>query len=100
MNRYLAAVWREIRALWRLTMRTLANTITAAPSERWQRIECFHHDHKARTVFGIDPAAALSGGSIVTGTVSGSSWIRSELIDLGRNKMWYCTKCNQKWFLV
>jgi hypothetical protein len=100
MKRYLAAVGREVRALWRLSMRTLANTITASPSERWQRVECFHHDHKARTVYGIDPAKADAGRSIVTGTVSGNSWIKTELIDLGRNKMWYCTKCHQVWFLV
>ena len=101
MKRYLAAVWREVRALWRLSMRTLANTITAAPSERWQRVECFHHDHKARTVYAIDPAKALEGDDTVTRvTVAGGSWIRSELIDVGRSKMWYCTKCNQTWFLV
>lgn len=100
MKRYLRAVWREIRALWRLTMRATMNTITATPSERWRRVQCFHHDHKARPVFGIDPAADVLLESVVTGTVSGNSWIRTELIDLGRNKMWYCTKCNEVWFLV
>jgi len=80
MKEYFRAVGRELRALWRLTMRTLANTITASPSERWQRAECFHHNHKE--------------------TVRGDSWIKSELIDFGRNKMWYCTECHQVWFLV
>lgn len=99
MKVFLRAAWRQIRALWRLSMRTLANTITASPAERWQRVECFHHDHKAREVVAIDPAAGVLP-EVTRATVSGSSWIRSELIDLGRNKMWYCTKCDQKWFLV
>jgi hypothetical protein len=100
MKKTAYAVWRQIRALWRLTMRAIANTLTASPAERWRRVECFHHDHRARVVYGIDPARADAGASMVTGTVSGSSWIKAELIDLGRNKMWYCTKCHQTWFLV
>lgn len=26
------------------------------------------------------------------------SWVRGELIDLGRRKMWTCTECGQVWF--
>lgn len=100
MKKYAYAVWKQVRAAWRLTMRALANVVTASPAERWQRVECFHHDHKARRVIAIDPAAGEAGDATVTAMVSGGSWIREQLIDLGRNKMWYCTKCNEKWFLI
>lgn len=42
---------------------------------RWlKRRRCFHHDHH-----------------------TGQSWIRSELIDLGRRKLYHCTECGKVW---
>lgn len=100
MKKYAYAVWEQVRATWRLTMRAMANMLTASPAERWHRAECFHHDHKARRLFAVDPVAQVAEDGFTTGTVWGGSWIRSELVDLGRNKMWYCTRCHQTWFLV
>lgn len=37
---------------------------------------CFHHDHR-----------------------TGESWIKSALVDLGRNKHFWCTKCEKGWFV-
>lgn len=37
---------------------------------------CFHHNHH-----------------------TGESWIRSVLVDLGRNKRFWCTKCEKSWFV-
>lgn len=44
---------------------------------RWLiRRRCFHHDHRAEV-----------------------SWIQSRLIDLGRRKMFWCTRCERTWFV-
>lgn len=29
---------------------------------------------------------------------TGTSWIESRLIDLGRRKMFWCTRCGRTWF--
>lgn len=43
--------------------------------QRWRaQRECFHHDH-----------------------ARGISWIRSELIDLGRRKLFWCAVCDRRW---
>lgn len=70
---------RQARALWRLTMRTISNALTASPAARWQMATCLHQSKR-------------TGGPTI-------SYIRSEIIDLGRNKMWQCTECRQIWFL-
>lgn len=42
---------------------------------RWRKSrDCFHHDHS-----------------------TGESWIVGTLIDLGRRKLWSCTKCGRRW---
>jgi hypothetical protein len=41
---------------------------------RWQRRRCFHHDHR-----------------------SGESWIKEQLVDVGRRKMWWCDRCGKTW---
>lgn len=44
---------------------------------RWRkRRACFHHDH-----------------------TTGKTWIKSMLIDTGRNKMFWCTTCGKAWTL-
>jgi hypothetical protein len=88
--------WDEIKACWRLLMRILLGF--AWPTERYEMALCFHHDEKVHVVYGIDPATSDETG-MVRGTISRGSWIKSELIDLGRSKMWRCTKCGQTWFL-
>jgi hypothetical protein len=51
-----------------------------------RRRECFHHEH------GGNPA----------NTEPAHSWIKQELIDMGRNKMFWCDReqggCGQTWF--
>ena len=45
--------------------------------ERWKRRRnCFHHDPVAKV-----------------------SFIRSQLIDSGMRKMFWCTRCQQTWFV-
>lgn len=44
---------------------------------RWlQRRRCFHHDRH-----------------------TGTSWIQSQLIDLGMRKLYHCTECGKVWIL-
>lgn len=46
------------------------------PIATWRaRRRCFHHDQQL-----------------------GRSWITSELIDLGRRKIWTCTHCGRMWW--
>lgn len=45
------------------------------------RRDCFHHERNI----------SLSGEETAT------SWIRSELVDLGRRKIFWCTVCKRKW---
>jgi hypothetical protein len=49
---------------------------------RRKRKDCFHHD------IGGNPA----------NTRPATSWINQQLIDTGRRKMFWCTKCGQTWF--
>ena len=41
---------------------------------RRRRRSCFHHDH-----------------------ITGQTWIRSQLVDLGRAKHYWCTRCRRYW---
>ncbi len=43
--------------------------------------QCFHHD------LGGNPANSQSA----------TSWIKQELIDLGRRKRYWCTYCEKMW---
>ena len=43
---------------------------------RRDRAACFHHDHR-----------------------TGESWIESRLIEVGRNKIFWCTKCGKTWIV-
>lgn len=44
---------------------------------RWRAArQCFHHDHHA-----------------------GKSWIEQAIIDCGRRKMYWCSKCGHSWIL-
>lgn len=45
-------------------------------ARRRMRKGCFHHDPK-----------------------TGVSWIKSQLIDTGMSKMFWCTHCQQTWFV-
>ena len=64
----------ELHAVVKLFMRAVLNLDT--PLERWQKRACFHHDEKRL-----------------------ESWIRSELIDFGRTKRYWCSECGQSWTL-
>ena len=52
----------------------------------WQRRRkqkrCFHHE---------------LGGVLENGARPAESWIRSELIDMGRAKLFECTECGRIW---
>lgn len=41
-----------------------------------KRKDCFHHDHK-----------------------TGQSWIKSQLINIGTGKMFWCAVCGRTWFV-
>jgi hypothetical protein len=49
---------------------------------RRARRDCFHHD------IGGNPA----------NTRPAVSWIKQQLIDMGKRKMFWCTQCGQSWF--
>lgn len=44
-------------------------------ARRRKRKNCFHHDHS-----------------------TGVSWIKSQLIETGMGKMFWCARCQQTWF--
>lgn len=43
---------------------------------RAKRKDCFHHDR-----------------------LTGESWIKDQLIDMGMGKMFWCDKCERTWFV-
>jgi hypothetical protein len=48
-----------------------------------QQRQCFHHDH------GGNPA----------NTRPAISWIKQQIIDMGRRKMFWCDRCGRTWFV-
>lgn len=62
------------------------NWLTSVTEARRKRTQCFHHDRPAWS----------------KGEVDSRSWIREELIDLGRRKMYVCEPkeggCGKVWF--
>lgn len=46
--------------------------------------KCFHHAH-------YRPTHGREAGH--------ESWLRSEMIDLGRHKLFWCTHCQQQWIV-
>ena len=56
------------------------------PTRRWVttyrlRRQCFHHDRGSPA--NNKPA---------------TSWLRSQLVDTGMRKMFWCTRCGRTWF--
>jgi hypothetical protein len=66
----------QVRAAGWLLGRALPGILFASPVKRYERAICWHHDSK-----------------------NGTSWIRSALVDLGRNKLWWCSACGEMWFI-
>lgn len=50
------------------------NPVAGWRRRRAQR-DCFHHE------------------------IGGSSWIRAQLIEMGKSKMFWCTVCRKHWFV-
>jgi hypothetical protein len=65
-------MWRQIAALGRLT----AAAAFRSPRRLLRHHLCWHHDYK-----------------------TGITYISSSLVDAGRNKIFWCTRCQKSWML-
>jgi hypothetical protein len=69
-------VWAELWAAVRLGYRSLMKMIFFPPTRRREMAMCWHHSRS-----------------------TGESWIQDTLIDLGRDKMFRCSQCQEIWLL-
>lgn len=78
MRFYSVAIGRQIRrqlaACARLGYRTLCKIVFVLPTDRLAMQQCWHHDRR-----------------------TGETWIQDRMVDLGRDKVFRCSRCNEIW---